>query len=27
VFGEELEKPAYRDVDRIAVIAALFERG
>jgi hypothetical protein len=26
VFGEELERPAYRDVDRIAVIAAIFER-
>lgn len=26
VFGEELEKPAYRDVDRIAVVAAIFER-
>lgn len=26
VFGEELEKPAYRNVDRIAVIAAIFAR-
>lgn len=26
VFGEELERPAYADVDRIALIAALFER-
>jgi len=26
VFGEELERPAYADVDRIAVISAIFER-
>lgn len=26
VFGEELEKAAYRDVDRIAVVAAIFSR-
>lgn len=26
VFGEELERPAYAEVDRIAVIAAIFER-
>lgn len=26
VFGEELESPAYRDVERIAVVTALFER-
>lgn len=26
VFGEELERPAYADVDRIALIAAIFER-
>ncbi|MFA9201722.1 MAG: hypothetical protein ACEQR8_11185, partial [Cypionkella sp.] len=24
VFGEELAKPAYRTVDRIAVVAAIF---
>ena len=23
VFGEELDRPAYRDVDRIAVVAAI----
>lgn len=27
VFGEELASPAYRDVDRIAVVAAVFQRG
>ena len=27
VFGEELEKTAYQEVDRIALIAAVFERG
>ncbi len=27
VFGEELEHPAYAAVDRIALIAAVFERG
>ena len=27
VFGEELERPAYAEVDRIALIAAVFERG
>ena len=26
VFGEELENPAYQEVDRIALIAAVFER-
>jgi methylase of polypeptide subunit release factors len=26
VFGEELEKPAYQDVDRIALVAAVIER-
>lgn len=26
VFGEELERPAYADVDRIALIAAIFDR-
>lgn len=26
VFGEELEKPAYRDVDRIALVAAIIRR-
>jgi Methyltransferase small domain len=26
VFGEELERPAYRDVERIAVVAALIEK-
>lgn len=26
VFGEELEKPAYRDVERIALVAAVFKR-
>jgi hypothetical protein len=26
VFGEELEMPAYRDVDRIALIAAIITR-
>jgi SAM-dependent methyltransferase len=26
VFGEELEKPAYKDVERIALIAAVLER-
>lgn len=26
VFGEELETPGYEDVDRIAVVAAIFER-
>jgi methylase of polypeptide subunit release factors len=27
VFGEELDDPAYRDVDRIALVAAVFTRG
>jgi methylase of polypeptide subunit release factors len=27
VFGEELERPAYASVDRIAVVAAIFTRG
>ncbi|HKT76117.1 MAG TPA: methyltransferase [Sphingobium sp.] len=27
VFGEELASPAYRDVDRIAVVSAIFRRG
>lgn len=27
IFGEELEKPAYADVERIALIAATLERG
>ncbi|WP_340315641.1 class I SAM-dependent methyltransferase [Rhizorhabdus argentea] len=27
VFGEELENPPYRDVDRIAVVAAILTRG
>ena len=26
VFGEELESPAYRDVERIALVAALIDR-
>lgn len=26
IFGEELENPAYRDVDRIALVAAVFDR-
>ena len=26
VFGEELERDAYRDVDRIAVVVAVFTR-
>ena len=26
VFGEELERPAYRDVERIAAIGAVFRR-
>ncbi|USI72067.1 methyltransferase [Sphingomonas morindae] len=26
IFGEELETPAYADVDRIALVAAIFER-
>jgi methylase of polypeptide subunit release factors len=26
VFGEELERPAYRDVERIAVVSAIFRR-
>lgn len=26
VFGEELEKPAYRDVERIALVSAIFRR-
>lgn len=27
VFGEELDEPAYREVDRIAVVAAVFRKG
>jgi methylase of polypeptide subunit release factors len=27
IFGEELEKPAYQDVDRIAAIGAVVEKG
>jgi methylase of polypeptide subunit release factors len=27
VFGEELEKPAYADVDRIAIVGAVIEKG
>jgi SAM-dependent methyltransferase len=27
VFGEELARPAYRDVDRIALVAAVFTKG
>ena len=27
VFGEELEKPAYAQVERIALVAAIFTRG
>ncbi|WP_294058995.1 hypothetical protein [Sphingomonas sp.] len=26
VFGEELERPAYAEADRIAVVAAIFSR-
>lgn len=27
VYGEELDRPAYAEVDRIALVAAIFERG